>query len=103
MRVLVVAVTALVCTGGATAAAAVHSPTGVVRCNVRADFNIRISSARNMTCRSAALEMRRYKGSIRRRFRTPGRFTCLRVSGNRLAGQWRCVRGARAFRFEFSD
>jgi hypothetical protein len=89
--------------GGATAAAADHARTGVVGCHVKADFNILISSARNLTCRSAALEMRRYKGSIGRRFRTPGGFVCHRVSGNRLAGQWRCVRGARAFRFEFSD
>ena len=76
---------------------------GVVGCHVRADFNLLISSARNMTCKAAARELRRYRGSIARRFRTPGGFACYRVSGSRLAGQWRCVRGGRAFRFEFSD
>jgi hypothetical protein len=75
----------------------------VVGCHVRADFNLLVSSARNMTCRAAARELRRYRGSIGRRFRTPGAFVCYRVSGSRLAGQWRCVRGRQAFRFEFSD
>ncbi len=65
--------------------------------------NSKISSARNMTCRAAAREMRRYRGSIERRFRTPRGFQCYRVSGGRLGGQWRCVRGTRAFRFEFGD
>lgn len=72
-------------------------------CHVRADFNLLISSARNMTCKAAARELRRYRGSIGRRFRTPGGFTCYRVSGGRLAGEWRCVRRGQAFRFEFSD
>ena len=65
--------------------------------------NTLISSARNMTCRAAARELRRYRGSIHRRFRTPGGFQCRRVSGGRLGGQWRCVKGTRAFRFEFGD
>ena len=89
--------------GLAAPAGAVASPTRVVLCQAHADFNILISSARNMTCRAAAREMRRYKGSIRTRFRTPGGFGCYRVSGNRLAGQWRCVRRTQAFRFDFSD
>jgi hypothetical protein len=79
------------------------APARVVRCRAHADFNVLVSSARNMTCRAAAREIRRYRGSISRRFRTPRGFTCRQVSGNRLAGQWRCVRGVRAFRFEFSD
>jgi hypothetical protein len=87
----------------AAATRASGEATAVVRCHVHADFNILISSARNMTCRSAGTEMRRYRGSISRRFTTPGRYRCYQVSGNRLAGQWRCVRGIRAFRFEFSD
>jgi hypothetical protein len=99
-RALVAAVAAVALTGAGAAHSAAN---GVVRCHVRADFNILISSARNMTCRSAATEMRRYRGSISRRFTTPSRFRCYQVSGNRLAGQWRCVRGVRAFRFEFSD
>jgi hypothetical protein len=85
------------------AAEAEASPTRVVRCHSAVDYNILISSARNMTCRAAAKEMRRYRKSIARRFRTPGGFRCYRVSGGALGGQWRCVRGARAFRFEFGD
>jgi hypothetical protein len=41
-------------------------------------------------------------GPIRRKFRTRG-FICRRVSGARYYGQWRCVKGARAFRFDFAD
>jgi hypothetical protein len=72
---------------------------------VWADFpNTLISSAaRNMTCKAAAAEMKRYRGQIFRRFRTPGGFVCTRVSGVPEGGQWRCVRGGRAFRFEFKD
>jgi hypothetical protein len=80
------------------------SPTNVVDCNSWASYpNIKISSARNMTCRAAVVEMRRYRGQIFRRFRTPGRFTCTRVSGGQFGGQWRCVRAKLAFRFEFGD
>ena len=85
------------------AAAATPARGGVVTCHARADFNLLISSARNITCKAAVRELRRYRGSIARRFRTRGGFTCYRVSGSRLAGQWRCVRGRQAFRFEFSD
>ena len=80
------------------------SPTNVVDCNSWASYpNIKISSARNMACRAAVVEMRRYRGQIFRRFRTPGRFTCSRVSGGQFGGQWRCVRATQAFRFEFGD
>jgi hypothetical protein len=75
----------------------------VVDCHARVDFNLTISSARNMRCRAARRDMRRYRGSIARRFRTPGGFRCRRVSGSRLGGQWRCVRGRRAYRFDFGD
>jgi hypothetical protein len=89
-------------------AALVFPPTAesadvVVTCHVRADFNLLISSARNMPCKGAARELRAYRGSIARRFSLRSGFACYRVSGNRLAGQWRCVRGRQAFRFEFSD
>jgi hypothetical protein len=87
----------------ALGSAAATASAGVVGCHVRADFNILISSARNMSCRAGVREMRRYRGSIARRFRIPRGFVCYRVSGSRLAGQWRCVRGTQAFRFEFSD
>ena len=80
------------------------SPTNVVDCNSWASYpNIKISSARNMACRAAVVEMRRYRGQIFRRFRTPGRFTCSRVSGGNLGGLCRCVRATQAFRFEFGD
>ena len=73
-------------------------------CHVWAYYpNILISSARNLRCRDAAREMRRYDGPIKRRFRTPRGFHCYRVSGGALGGQWRCVREHRAFRFEFGD
>ena len=102
MRILV-ATASVALAGLAAPAGAEAVPARVVLCHAHADFNILISSARNMTCRAAAREMRRYKGSIRTRFRTPGGFGCYRVSGNRLAGQWRCVRRTQAFRFDFSD
>lgn len=76
----------------------------VVDCHSWASYpNILISSARNMTCRRARNDMRAYRGQIHRRFRTPGGFRCRRVSGTSLGGQWRCVNGSRAYRFEFGD
>jgi hypothetical protein len=65
--------------------------------------NVLISSARNMKCKTAKRDMRRYRGSIKKRFKTPGGFRCHRVSGGRLGGQWRCVKGRKAYRFEFGD
>jgi hypothetical protein len=47
--------------------------------------------------------MRRYKGSISRRFTTPGGFRCRQQSGVPQGGQWRCVRRSKAYRFEFGD
>jgi hypothetical protein len=84
-----------------------NQPTTAVRvvdCNAFAHYpNTKVSSARNMTCRQAVRELRRHNGPISRSFRTPGGFRCTRVSGGDLGGQWRCVKGARAFRFEFGD
>ena len=94
---IVLAATAFVPAAASPAAAAVRD------CAAKADFNIEIVSARNMTCGAAKFDMRRYRGSIGFRIRTPAGFTCTRVSGNRLAGQWRCVKGTRAYRFDFSD
>jgi len=77
---------------------------GVVDCHVYASYpNVLITSARGMSCGTAAREMRRYRSSIYRRFRTPGGFSCYRVSGGNLGGQWRCVRRSQAFRFDFGD
>lgn len=72
-------------------------------CAAKIDFNLSISSARNMTCGAAKADLRRHGDSISYRFRTPGGFTCKRVSGNPFGGQWRCVNGRRAYRFEFGD
>jgi hypothetical protein len=65
--------------------------------------NVLITSSRAMTCRAAARDMKRTHKPISRRFRTAGGFRCARVSGTALGGQWRCVRGRRAYRFEFGD
>lgn len=76
----------------------------VVDCDVYAvNPNILISSARDMTCRAAARDMRRTQKRITRRFTTRGGFRCIRVRGTEFSGQWRCVRGERAYRFEFAD
>ena len=79
------------------------APTRLRSCSTRADFNLLISSARNMFCRTARRDLRRHRGPIAFRFSTPGGFHCMRVSGTALAGQWRCVKGRKAYRFEFSD
>src|SRR4051812_43985772 len=79
------------------------APARVRSCPPRADFNLLISWARNMRCKTARRALRRHVGSISFRFRTPGGFRCKRVSGNALAGQWRCVKQRKAYRFEFSD
>jgi hypothetical protein len=75
----------------------------VLTCHAHADFNVEVTSARNMTCKAAARDIRAYRGSIKTRFRTPGGFACTRVAGERLEGRWRCVKGVKAYRFEFSD
>lgn len=90
-------------TPGSAAAGVTATAAALHYCHHRADFNLLISSARNMSCRSAQREMRRYRRSIGYRFATRGGFRCRRVSGTRLGGQWRCVKGRMAFRFEFGD
>jgi hypothetical protein len=96
---LVTSVVVLLGTAAPTGAA----PTRVRDCSAKADFNLEISSARNMRCRTAKRDLRRHKGSIGFRFRTPGGFRCVRASGTALGGQWRCVKGRKAYRFEFGD
>jgi hypothetical protein len=95
------AMTAVVLLGSAAPAEA--APTKLRDCNTRADFNLLISSARNMFCRTARRDLRRHRGSISFRFNTPGGFACTRAAGTELAGQWRCVKGRKAYRFEFAD
>jgi hypothetical protein len=106
MRVLVAIAAVLACVLPVSPAAGAPGvrTARVVACHTFAHYpNVLISSARNMSCRAARRELRRYKRPIDRRFRTPGGFRCRRVSGESLGGQWRCVRGAQAFRFEFGD
>ena len=80
-----------------------EAPAKVRDCHTHADFNLLISSARNMRCKTARRDLRRHHGPISFRFRTPGGFTCTRVSGSALGGQWRCVKQRKAYRFEFGD
>ena len=56
-----------------------------------------------MTCGAAKRDMKRHRKGISRTFRTPGGFRCRRVSGGELGGQWRCVKGAKAYRFALGD
>ncbi len=102
MRVRTILVLAVLALAAGAAAGAGPAAAAVRECSAKVDFNLKISSARNMTCTRARTVMRGYKGSIKRRFSTGG-FACARVRGTNLSGQWRCVRGRRAFRFEFSD
>jgi hypothetical protein len=81
----------------ATAGASLHD------CDLKATNTATISSSRDMSCQTGAKELQRYRGDISRTFKTPGGFTCTRVSGIDLGGQWRCVKGHKAFRFEFAD
>jgi len=98
MRTTVALVTALV-----LLLVPAEAPAKVRDCHTHADFNLLISSARNMRCKTARRDLRRHHGSISFRFRTPGGFTCTRVSGSALGGQWRCVKQRKAYRFEFGD
>ena len=95
-------VTAVVLLLGLTAPSGA-APSRLRECATAVDFNVEISSARNMRCTTAKRDLRRHKGSIGFRFRTPGGFRCMRVSGTSLGGQWRCVKGRKAYRFEFGD
>jgi hypothetical protein len=72
-------------------------------CNVQAYETVTITSARNMTCRAAKRDLRASKDVTRRRFTSAGGFHCKRIRGGTLAGEWRCVRGSRAYRYAFGD
>jgi hypothetical protein len=96
---------ALVCAAAALALppASPAAAADVVDCRRSVGPLRTITSARNMTCAQAARDLARYRGFTKRRFRTPGGFRCVQVSGIDIAGQWRCTRGARAYRFDFVD
>jgi hypothetical protein len=88
----------------AASAYAAGSAVGVRDCHTWASYpNVLISSVRNMGCKRAARDMRRYQGPIYTKFKTPGGFRCKRVSGVPEGGQWRCVKNHKAYRFEFGD
>ena len=88
----------------AAAAPATAAGDRVIDCHAWAPYpNLLVSSARNMTCRAAARDIRGHSGDISRRFTTPGGFRCVRVSGIPVSGQWRCTKGTLAYRFEFGD
>jgi hypothetical protein len=75
----------------------------VVDCHTYSDYpNTMISSARGLTCAAATKIMKSYRGDISRTF-TVRTYRCSQVSGSQYGGQWRCVHGAKAFRFEFKD
>jgi hypothetical protein len=75
----------------------------VRRCDHKVDFNLKITSARNMRCRAARRVMRRYDGSIARHFDAPNGFRCNLVEGRPISGIWRCTKDDKAFRFAFGD
>ena len=90
--------------GGSVAAGSPTANAAAVRdCKLTAGPTISISSGRNRSGRAARRDIRRHDGPIYRRFKTPGDFRCRQVSGNQYGGQWRCVKGAKAYRFEFGD
>ena len=95
--VVIAAAAASLLAAPASAHASLHS------CDLQATNTATISSARDMSCDTAAREMKRYRGEISKTFKTPGDFACERVSGAQFGGQWRCTRGHKAFRFEFRD
>jgi hypothetical protein len=99
-----VTITALLAALAVPAAGTTPAPAAVRDCHTFAYYpNLLISSARNMTCAAARRDLKRHKKGISRSFRTPGGFRCRRVSGTELGGQWRCVKRAKAYRFEFGD
>jgi hypothetical protein len=99
-------VAVLVLVGALVAIAFPASSAGsaIVRdCNHKVDFNLKITSARNMRCRAARRVMRRHDSSIARHFNAPNGFRCDLVEGRLISGIWRCTRGVKAFRFAFGD
>jgi hypothetical protein len=97
MKLFLIAAAAALLTVPASAHASLHE------CDVQATNTATISSSRDMSCASAAKEMKRYRGNISTTFTTPGSYACRRVSGGQFGGQWRCVKDHKAFRFEFRD
>jgi hypothetical protein len=73
------------------------------KCSAKVSSNLKITAVRRMRCKAAKRVMRRYDGSISRRFSTAG-FSCKLAKGRPISGIWRCKKGSRrAFRFAFGD
>ena len=99
-------VAVLVFVGALVAVAFPASSAGsaIVRdCNHKIDFNLKITSARNMRCRAARRVMRRHNAPIARHFDAPNGFHCDLVEGRPISGIWRCTKQRKAFRFAFGD
>jgi hypothetical protein len=102
--ILTVTMTAALAVAAAPAGAGGYvDPFGVKKCSHKVDFNLKITQARNMRCRAARRVMRRYDGSIARKFDAPNGFRCKLVKGRPISGIWRCKKGNKAFRFAFGD
>jgi hypothetical protein len=100
---LILTLTTAVSAAGAPPDAGYTDPFAWQKCHHKVDFNLKITAARNMRCRAARRVMRRYDGSIARRFDTPDGFHCRRVKGRAVSGIWRCSKKRKAFKFKFGD
>jgi hypothetical protein len=84
------------------ASAGYFDPFGWKKCNKRLDANLKITAAKDVSCRGAKRVMARYDGQIKRKFSTSG-YSCKRVKGSSLSGVWRCKKSNKAFKFAFGD
>jgi hypothetical protein len=101
--ILTLTVIAAAAVGVSPAGAGYIDPFAPRKCNAKVNANMKITQARNMSCRSARRVMRRYHGSVKRSFTAPSRFKCKLVKGRVVSGVWRCKKPSKAFRFAFGD
>ncbi|MBA3261156.1 MAG: hypothetical protein H0T69_01505 [Thermoleophilaceae bacterium] len=101
--ILILTLTSAAAVGVSPAGAGYTDPFAWKKCNQKVDFNLKITAASNMRCRGARSVMRRYDGSIARRFDAPSGFGCKLVKGRPISGIWRCSKKGKAFRFAFGD
>jgi hypothetical protein len=73
------------------------------KCHTKVSSNLKITAVRGMRCRGAQRVMRRYDGSIARRFKAPSGFRCKLVKGRPSSGVWTCTNKPKVFRFAFGD
>ena len=72
-------------------------------CRVLVEETQLVTSARNMSCASAARDLRLTGYKAERSYRSHGGFHCRRLSGTDLSNTVRCERGVRAYRYAFGD